>query len=197
MSAQEILNKSIPYSSYRILLNDLFLQNKTTGPDQSEKMIEYARVNLHRMKRLEKTIQISSDLENKLKEIVTDQHVIAITEGWCGDAAQNLPLFDIISQKHKHIKLWVVLRDENPEIMDKYLTNGARAIPKIIWFDSVFDEKFTWGPRPAAAQALINEAKLQGKTKDEWSIELHTWYSKDLTQSTQKELVRLLSENPV
>lgn len=146
----------MPYSTYRQLISDLLLQNKTTGPDQSEKMVEYAKVNLHRIKRLEKTIKIDAELDNKLKEIKTTQTVIAITEGWCGDAAQNLPLFDLISQKYDQIKLYAVLRDENPEIMDNYLSNGARAIPKIIWFKSSLEEKFTWGPRPAAAQELIN-----------------------------------------
>lgn len=195
MNFHEILNKSMPYTSYRQLISDLLLQNKTTGPDQSESMVEYARVNLHRIKRLEKTIKLDSELENQLKKVETPQHVIAITEGWCGDAAQNLPLFDLISQKYDLIKLYVVLRDENPEIMDLYLTNGAKAIPKIIWFNNLFDEIFTWGPRPAAAQALIDERKLQGKSKEEWSIDLHSWYAKDLTQNTQKELVSLITKN--
>ncbi len=197
MNFQEILNKSMPYAQYRQLISDLLLQNKTTGPDQSESLVEYARVNLHRIKRLEKTIKLDSELENKLKTIETTQHVIAITEGWCGDAAQNLPLFDLISQKYAHIKLYAVLRDENPEIMNHYLTNGARAIPKVIWFNSTHNEVFTWGPRPAAAQALIDDRKLQGKSKDEWAIDLHAWYSKDLTQNTQKELVSLISQNPL
>jgi hypothetical protein len=197
MNFDKILTKSMPYASYKKLLSDLMLQNKTTGPDQSESMVEYARVNLHRIKRLEKTIKLDSELENKLKEIKSTQHVVAITEGWCGDAAQNLPLFDLISQKNDHIKLYTVLRDENPEIMEQYLTNGAKAIPKVIWFNSSLEEKFTWGPRPAAAQDLINACKLQGKSKEEWSIDLHTWYSKDLTQSTQKELLSLISTNLV
>jgi len=197
MNYHDILNKSMPYSTYRQLISDLLLQNKTTGPDQSESMVEYARVNLHRIKRLEKTIKIDAELDNKLKEIETTQTVIAITEGWCGDAAQNLPLFDLISQKYDQIKLYAVLRDENPEIMDDYLSNGARAIPKIIWFNSSLEEKFTWGPRPAAAQELINACKLQGKSKEEWSVDLHTWYSKDLTQSAQKELLSLISKNLV
>ena len=57
---------------------------------------------------------------------------LILTEAWCGDAAQNIPTIEKIARENDRIKTLYLLRDENLELMDKYLTGGARAIPKLI-----------------------------------------------------------------
>jgi hypothetical protein len=89
----------------------------------------------------------------------------------------------------------LILRDENLEIMDAYLTNGGRSIPKLIAFNSETQEElFTWGPRPQNAQELFMDFKTNpnGRTYADFSIEMQKWYAKDRTKSLQDEFVELL-----
>ena len=57
---------------------------------------------------------------------------LIITEGWCGDAAQCIPTIEKIAAESKNIETHYVLRDENLDLIDEYLTNNARSIPKLI-----------------------------------------------------------------
>ncbi|NNG26999.1 MAG: thioredoxin family protein, partial [Ignavibacteriaceae bacterium] len=77
-------------------------------------------------------------------------------------------------------------------IMDQYLTNGTRSIPKLVAIDQDGNELFRWGARPAAAQQLINELKEKGLQKNEWLVELHKWYTNNRGKEIEKELLVLL-----
>ncbi len=179
------------YSQYINLIDDLLLKNKTTGNDQSENMIAYTRLNRQRMHRLDKTVSLDSNL---LKAVGTLKHTFnwqILTEAWCGDAAQILPVINKIAlAADGKIVLNLLLRDEHPEIMDKYLTNGSRSIPKII-VSIMGSEKTiaTWGPRPLLLQSEINLWKTNpALTKEDWIKDVHAWYTKDKTHEIQKEM---------
>lgn len=180
------------YPEYRSLLESLIKEGKTTGADQSESMISYAKLNLQRMQRIEKTLVLTDELKSILKSIPKPHTAIVLTEGWCGDAAQNLPLFYLIQQENPNFRLKLLLRDEHLELMDQYLTNGGRSIPKLIFLGPAGEEIFTWGPRPQAAQRFVMEAKEKGIPKEEMANELHLWYAKDKLKSTQLEITELL-----
>jgi hypothetical protein len=116
-----------------------------------------------------------------------------LTEAWCGDAAQILPAIVAASLSNPLITVRLLLRDENSELMDAYLTNGGRSIPKLIAVDDDFNELFTWGPRPAGAQALLLEYKANPmKSYSEFSEDIQRWYIADKTESPQIELQALL-----
>src|SRR5690606_14511850 len=105
-------------------------------------------------------------------------------EPWCGDSAQSLPVLAKIAELNSNIDFQIILRDKNHEWIDKYLTNGGRAIPKMIVFDEKGNELFVWGPRPAPAQIISNNWNTKkDKTWDEYETELHTWYAKDKTET--------------
>jgi len=124
--------KGMTYSVYLDLLKDLLSEGKTTGPNQDSGLIEYAKLNIQRMERIYKTVVINDELADKVKAITEKQTWICITEGWCGDAAQSVPLFERLAALNDNITLKIVLRDENLDLMDRYLTNGGRAIPVVL-----------------------------------------------------------------
>ncbi|MDI9340230.1 MAG: thioredoxin family protein [Sediminibacterium sp.] len=196
MIKQEELVRPMNYNAYRTLLDTLMADHRTTGNDQSEDHIAYAKMNLQRMQRLEKTTVINDRLKAAIYNLKQPLHLLALTEGWCGDAAQNLPVFHTMEQlAPDKIKLEVVLRDENLDLMDQYLTNGGRAIPKVIArFVNTEDVVFAWGPRPATAQQIMLEMKAKNASVKEKGEAIHLWYAKDKTQSLQNELADLLEQ---
>jgi len=115
-----------------------------------------------------------------------------ITETWCGDSAQSIPILAKAASLNDKINLRIVLRDENLNIMDSYLTNGSRSIPKLVAFDENDNELFQWGPRPQQAQNLMLKMKNDGAPKDEMNKQLHLWYAKDRGNEIEKELIELL-----
>lgn len=193
MQFESYLQKSTSFPEYVQLLESLMEQGKTTGADQSELMVSYAKLNLQRMRRVVKTTQLLPALEEVLSQLKQPQTWIVLTEGWCGDAAQILPLFHLIAEKYPVIRLRILLRDENTSLMDQYLTNGGRAIPKLIITDAATHaELANWGPRPAAATELLNDLKAIGADLEVMKEKLHSWYAKDKTVHIQQELIALL-----
>ena len=182
------------YDSYMNLLIDLLAEGKTTGANQSEAMVEYGKMNVQRMKRLNKTIQLQQELKDVLSGLTRKMTFLVLTEGWCGDAAQTVPLFNKLVEHTTNIDLKLILRDENLEIMDAYLTNGGRSIPKLIALDSSTLEVIgTWGPRPEAAQFMVTEfKKIENGDYSEFVKEVQLWYARDKTNAMQNELIDLL-----
>ena len=110
-----------------------------------------------------------------------------------GDAAQNVPVLAAIAQASKgKIDLRIVFRDENLELMDAFLTNGGRSIPKLIQLNEAWEVMTTWGPRPEVAQNLVMELKANAETVDNYAEQLHLWYAKNRSEELVKEITALL-----
>jgi len=193
MISQEQLKNAYSYPSYRALLDDLQQKGQTTGHNQSPEMVEFNKINIQRMKRLDKTIKILPETAAFFKSHTKKYHIIVITEGWCGDTAQFLPLLNQLETAFPQLQVQLILRDDHPEIMDQYLTNGARSIPKLIALDENLQELFTWGPRPAPLQKMVKEALANGITTAEKGVLTQNWYNHDGTATMQKELVALFA----
>ena len=129
---EKSLQNTLSYQEYITTVKELLAQGKSTGYEQSEALTNYSLLNDRRMKRLDKTIKLSIETVQEIKTIKEPQTWLVITEGWCGDAAQNLPVINKIAALNENIDLKLVLRDEHLELMDLFLTNGGRAIPKLI-----------------------------------------------------------------
>lgn len=187
------LEKSISYPEYLELGKQLLSQNKTSGLDQSQEMVDYARLNEHRVERILKKGQIQPETKSKLDAIDETAYLLVISEYWCGDAAQNLPWIYLMVKDHPGLQLRIIFRDENPELMDKFLTNGARSIPKVILLNSRKEVCGTWGPRPESAQQIIMENKKTGLLpKEELYKKLHLWYAQNEGKEIQSEFCSLL-----
>jgi len=189
------INNGISYSEYRKMAEQLHAAGKTTGPDQSETMVNYSKMNEHRMKRLDKTIVLSEEIVAAVSSIKSPQTWLVITELWCGDAAQNVPLMNKIAELNALIQLKLVLRDENPELMNLFLTNGGKSIPILIAMNNHQEVLWKWGPRPVYAQNMMLEYKKAPEPKmlySEFGETLHKWYADDKTKSAQAELLQLI-----
>ena len=191
---QNALNNSFPYSAYRAHVTQLLQQGLSTGATQSEALTHYTTLNEARMNRLDKTIHIPEAVAEKLKGLEKAYTFLVITEGWCGDAAQIVPVINKMAQATDKINLKLVLRDDNATLMDDYLTNGARSIPKLVVLDAETQQPIgSWGPRPEGGVNLIKEAKERdGVVTDEAKTELQKWYLHDKGLSTMEEIVVLL-----
>jgi hypothetical protein len=190
------LQKSISYEAYKQLIDDLLAEGKTTGPQQSEALTHYTQLNVQRMHRIEKTIQLLPEALEQIRAVTRPQTWLVLTEGWCGDAAQSLPVMKALADLNPNIRVRFLLRDDNLELMDRNLTNGiSRSIPKLIAVDPTTGaELFTWGPRPTALQELFYGMRSKGLPYDVIKEELQRWYNTDKTVTIQRELVALASD---
>ena len=189
------ISKSITYNEYCNLLETLMKEGKTTGTNQSESYLNYAKLNLVRMQRLNKTVVLTEELKAELKKITKKYTWLVITEGWCGDAAQNIPALHVMEKENSNIELRLILRDENLELMDRYLTNGGRAIPKLICLEKEsMQEVFIWGPRPEETQKIVLDLVERKVTLEEKSLILQKWYNNDKTLTLQNEFIELLKK---
>jgi hypothetical protein len=189
------IEKSISFEEYLKLIDELLLQGKTTGAVQSEAMFLYGKLNRQRMKRLLQTIQINETLKQKARNAGQKLIWLILTEGWCGDAAQNIPIIEKIAAESPNIETRYLLRDENLELMDRFLTDGARSIPKLICLEAeTLREIGTWGARPQNAQNYFKALKQQGMEKLLLMENMQRWYLADKNQSLQAEFEILLDE---
>lgn len=189
------LFNSHSYSEYRKLVTDLLSEGKSTGNEQSESLTNYSKLNEARMNRLEKTIKIDETVAEKLQNL--DNHYIwlVLSEGWCGDAAQILPILDKMAHaSNKKIDLRIVLRDENDDLMNQYLTNGGKAIPKVIIIcKEAGIVRADWGPRPKGASELMAKHKREvGPIDEKIKTDLQLWYLTDKGISVQEELLEIM-----
>jgi len=192
---REYIDKSLTYSQYLSLIDRLLSEDKTTGSDQSEKRVEYCRLNRSRVKRIEKTLVLEEDVRSKIAALDVDWVWLIITEGWCGDAAQNIPVIEKIASANSGIETRYILRDDNPGLMEQFLTNGARSIPKLIAIDRLSGVVLgTWGSRPKAAQVLHDEQKAAGLDKPLIAENIQRWYLADKGISLQREFADLARE---
>lgn len=193
MNKSEIINsaleKSMSYKEYRTLIDSLMDQNKTTGENHSEAMLNYTNMNLTRMNKWDKRY-IPSEEAKKAMMAKPMETWLLITEAWCGDAAHSVPVLEKLSDENPNIDLRIVLRDENLELMDQYLTNGGRSIPKLIRLDANKAEIDNWGPRPKEAQEIVVGAKKNGIDYDEYVKNLQIWYARDKGKSLEVEMLK-------
>ncbi len=190
------LEKSITYAAYREMVSQLVAKSATTGKDQTEALVNYTKLNDRRMKRWDKTVKVSETIKEKISEFQNKITLLVLTESWCGDAAHIMPVINKVADLNDNIDYKVVLRDENPELMDAFLTNGGRSIPKLIMIDNTSgDVVNTFGPRPSEATHLVNVFKAaHGKLTPEFKEDLQQWYNKNKGQNIIEDLLGMLCE---
>ncbi len=191
---EESLKKSYSYSEYIELIDSLLAQNKTTGEDHSESMLNYSKLNRQRMKRLDKTISIDEEQQVFFKNLQRKEIWLIISEAWCADASQIVPILHKIAEINSNICLKIVLRDENEALMNQFLTNGGKAIPMLISINpDNYDVNFVWGPRPKIATKMVEEYKaIHVKLTPEFKEQLQKWYNEDKGVSIINDLKEII-----
>lgn len=191
---KEWWEKAYTWEAYKELIVALLNEGKTTGEQQSPELLAYAKLNWQRMQRIEKTFKLDIALSDVLtSENLKKLHVLVITEGWCGDAAQSVPVIPELARLFpEKISVRMILRDSDTALIDQFLTNGGRSIPIFIFLDENYELLGHWGPRPAELQQKFMEMKAAQIPFEELAEKLHGWYAKDKTHSLQSELATLI-----
>lgn len=196
LAVAEGLKNSYSYSKYRAIVTELLVNGKSSGLTQSPELLHYSQLNEARMNRLDKKTEILESTIMKLLALKNQYVWLVISEGWCGDAAQIVPIINKMATLAPNVELKVVFRDENSELMNQFLTNGARSIPKLIVLEAdTLKVAGQWGPRPKGASDLISSYKSQYGAIDETAkTELQLWYTHDKGKSVQDELTALMAD---
>jgi hypothetical protein len=191
---KDALKKSLSYQEYVDASEQNALNGNYSGNDDNPALAEFTALNYKRMKRLNKTIKIDPDSTHFLMGIKKNMQWIVLTEDWCGDAAQIIPVLFKISQIMPAVNFRLAYRDEHPELMDQFLTNGGKAIPKLLVVDSQSHQIIAdWGPRPdTATQMVQREKQSKGSLSPEFKTTLQQWYNHDKGKSVVADIVKLM-----
>jgi len=191
----ELVASAYTYDEYIQLAEARFAQHLSTADDphyNTPEILGYTKLNLHRMSRLHKFTPVRPELSQALSNVPKRWLWLVLTESWCGDAAQIIPVLDCIAKESANVTLKFLLRDKNPVLMSAFLTNGGQAIPKLICvqeIDGMYRELGSWGPRPAGLQSLMGEWRTENLPLSEAVERAQRWYNADRTESTQAELL--------
>ena len=191
---QELLDSAMSWKEYMNLHESLVLENKSTGPKQTEALSKYTSLNLTRFHRFDKTLVLEEEIIQKLNGIKEEYVFLVFNESWCGDSAQSLPALAKMEEISDKLSIKVILRDEHLELMNNYLTNGTMSIPIVVILNKeTLEEVAIWGPKPKYAMQLLADFKSDpDMTRDEFNRVLHTWYSKNKTVDFQYDIMDLL-----
>ena len=187
------LLKAVSYETYRNLIDKYEAEGKSSAKEQTEELVYYTALNQKRYKRLDKTIEIPEEKAQFFINYPKSVCLLVITESWCGDAAQIVPVVHKIAELNPKITMKLVFRDENEELMNLFLTNGGKAIPIVVFLDLEDKVLAHWGSRPSVAAKMVEAEKAKnGKLSPEFKEELQKWYNQDKGQSILADLTELL-----
>ena len=188
--AFEYIHRSMDYETYKEAFFNIAHASKEGMTDKEREMLAYYQLNWARSSRVEKVYSCSETAQSILQSMKSKQQWIVITEGWCGDSAQSLPIIASIAQASQGtIELYIVSRDQFPELLEQYRTNGSLSIPKLIACDMNGEELWNWGPRPASAQELFDALRNDHIEKQGIYAALHGFYAKDKGHSIETEII--------
>jgi len=153
----------------------------------------YSKYNLERQERVENDWIPSDTFSQAALAIPKGLTFLFITDDWCIDSAYSLPMLQKVASERPDLDLIIGLKDDNLELLDRYLTDGARSIPKLVIFNSDGVELAVWGPQPEAIRLIrknLIDSKAEGSVVSGTTIE---WYAEQGIGEVEKELTHLLS----
>ncbi len=153
--------------------------------------LEEAEENIGLWEGVFRTTSIPDWALEKVRAYQGELLLLVIAEDWCGDASNVVPVLAKLGDVAPSIEVRIVDRDDNLELMDRYLTNGTRSIPIAILLDQEFNEIGHWGPRPSELQQWVMDNKDQIPKEERYPL-VRRWYAKDKGESTLRELLELL-----
>ena len=188
MNYKDYFEKGITYEEYQ----RNFEAELNSGIETKNSI--YLPMNWQRSIRIEKTLI----LDSKFETMEQTANWLIISEHWCGDASQILPVIHKISlASNGKINLKMIYRDQYPELIEMHLTKGSKSIPKLLQLDENYNFIKDWGPRPETAQQLVIQLKSNPIASLTYSEEVHKWYAKDKQKEIQEELFELISSKNI
>ncbi|TDM00331.1 MAG: thioredoxin family protein [Flavobacteriaceae bacterium] len=187
MDLHKIFSESLSFDAYQKAVEVMTGEKLNSGNPDEVSLFSHVSLNDTRIQRLLKTLSFEDFKEDILS--VNPISLLVISEGWCGDASQILPVLVKMQEMNPNIRLGFVFRDQNPLLIEKYNYKGTASIPIVIGIRDK-EEVFTWGPRPEPGLKLLQKYKEEESyTKEEFSIDLQKWYNKDKGQTILQELL--------
>jgi Thioredoxin len=157
------------------------------------RMRHYSRYNYDRQQGVELAFRMTEDFREAVKALQGPQTWYFLTDDWCIDSAYSLPLLLEAAALHGDIALHILMRDDNLEIMDDYLTDDKRSIPILVGFDKDDKQLFRWGPNPDELEKLRTSLQAAGEPGRVVSGSTIDWYAADGYLVVEKELAALFS----
>ena len=167
-------------------------EQRMHAQDPDDQFASGRHLNWSRMSRHVKTYAPSEVMRLAMSSLAKQTWVV-ITEDWCGDSAQSLPVIATIAALNPNVDLKILDRDTYPAVMDMYLTSGARAVPVVIAFDEGAQQLWKWGARPEAVKPLIEEWKAQFENKTDMYPLVHAWYAKHGHEEIERDIIHHLN----
>ncbi len=164
--------------------------------DDPQELVQYYAINLQRMRRIHKTFKFSNAQKKRIEAIENNFKILIITEGWCGDASQIVPIVERLAEALK-VECKFVLRDQHMDLMENYKTNNTISIPIIVGVDQEGEELFRFGPRPARGMEILTKFKENPDrySKEEFHEDLQRYYNENKGEDTVNELLDLIDES--
>ena len=191
----EITKNTATWEDYLSVFEHLLNSDNPPAPYTNPAYLNYVKLNHSRQKRWLKTGVLTQDIIAEVKKINGVQTWNIITELWCGDAAHSIPFLKLISEHNPLITVKIVWRDTPPFLIEDYLTNGGKSVPKLVVRDADENDLFTWGPRPEPCQQIYLEMKEKNAPFEEQKVALQNCYNTDKGETIQKELLELLRKS--
>lgn len=182
------------FTDYLQLFENILQDADPKAPYNNPDYLNYTKLNWSRQQRWLKTGVITAAMATAVKNITAPQQWVIITEPWCGDAAHIVPFLYKIAAINPLVTIDIQQRDTPPFLIEQYLTNGTKSIPKLVIRDSDGNDMAVWGPRPAGCQVLYNRLKEEKADFERMKIELQQWYNEDKGNSLQAELSEVLTQ---
>ena len=186
------LADSYSYPAFRQHIAEALAQ---PAPDPKQaKLLPYYQEAADRLDRIGPAVALLPELQAAVSQLAQPYIWAIITEGWCGDGSETVPIIEAVAQvSGGHLETRYFLRDANLDLMDRYLTNGGRAMPiAVVLHADSLAEAGVWGPRPTPLQALVRDLKAREVPGKEVTAQVHAWYAQDATLTTQRELLALV-----
>ncbi|MCB0509345.1 MAG: thioredoxin family protein, partial [Bacteroidetes bacterium] len=174
---KEKVNKLLSLEDYLAYTRQVIDKTIVKAPYDEAYYFSYTEANFKRSEKIRTQVELNKKLYNELNEGVDTWTWILITEPWCGDASFAQPIIEALCLAG-NMELKIALRDEEEELMEAYLSNGAKAIPKLIVLNERLEPLFTWGPRPKELQSLIQDLLKNGGNSEDKLKLAHQWYRK-------------------
>jgi len=198
MNLKEIYKQALNYSQYREKIDELLAIGKTTGLEQTDALIQFTKLNISRMNRIDKTVTLNQNQSTSLSSLTSKFKLLLVSDAWCGDCAQITPLINTIASKSNSLlELKIVSRDDFPELFTISNIHNSVSTPKLILVNhDSYELLNTWGPRPIPAQEILFEWKQNKEvmTHDEFEKKLHLWYANDKGQTSLNEIINLIKK---
>ena len=133
----------------------------------------------------------------RLADLPGSRRVLILTEDWCGDAVRSVPVIVAACEAAPNVEVRLLDITDRPEVIERHLSKGAKAIPVAILEDGDGNDLGWWGPRPAPLQAMLRQQlKEKGRpAKDEigkFYAPIMGWYKRDGGKTTLEEIALLL-----